>query len=177
MKLKGKPRETIRVELGHGVTATFAFLTRKDLNEIGAEALGHRWDADAKVVRREFDNMLNLRESLRRGIPSVSGLTPDAVLALGDIPEHVELDVELAEDGTVQWDHDRVVYAETISIDDPTESNPTRKTTRTLQYTLPMYLYSYGPKTGLAGKFDEVQARWAEAHAEAEKKSMTTSAG
>lgn len=174
MKIKGKPRETLEVNLGHGVIATVAYLTRKDASEINNQAFGQRWDAEAGKVVPEFDTMSNLQERMRRGVPAVSGLTVEALLALAEVPPHVELDAEVGEGDVVAWDHDRIVYSETVSVDDPTEKNPSRKATKTLRYTLPMYLYSYGPRDGFAARFEEVQVQWRTLHAEREKKSLRT---
>lgn len=177
-KIKGRQRQTIEVELIEGVTATVAYLTRKDHAEIFSQAYHNRWDRDANEgkggIVQEFDYETNLREKLRRQVPAVTGLTADALLEIAELPPHVELDVEEA-DGCVVWDHDRIAYSETIEIDAPTEKEPNRKRSKTVSYTLPAYLYTYAPQASFAARVDGVQSEFQRLRAESEKKSSKTS--
>jgi len=182
MKIQGKPRETIEVEIAAGVTATVAHLTRKDQSEIFSGAYGQRWDASANGgkggIVPEFDTERNLRERLRRQLVALRGLTPELLLEIAEVPPHVELDVpELDADGCIPISHDHIAYRETIEIDDPTEKDPGRKRSKTLAYTLPAYLYSYAPAEAFARKLDAVQDEFRKLKAEAEKKSSATSEG
>lgn len=178
-KLTGKPRETIKVELAEGVTATVAYLTRKDQNDIAQHLYRKRWDAEANdgkggvVLDQDFES--HTRERLRRLVPTVGGLTWGALEALAEVPEGVDLDVPESEEGAPLWSHDDVVFRETIQIDAPTEKEPNRKRPKTIAYTLPAYLYSYAPREAFAAKIDGVQDEFHRLKSEAEKKSSTTS--
>lgn len=178
-KIQGKPRETIKVELMEGVTATVAYLNRKDTNDIAQHLYRKRWDADANdgkggvVLEQDFE--AHAREKLRRLVPSIEGLTWDALEQIAEVPEGVDLDVAENEDGTPAWSHDHIVYRETVQIDAPTEREPERKRPKTISYTLPAYLYSYAPHDAFAKKIDGVQDEFHRLKAEAEKKSSTTS--
>jgi hypothetical protein len=179
MKLKAQPRETIEVTLAEGCVATVARITRKETSDIFVRALRRTWDAEANDgkggIVSDTDGQAILQERLRIGVPSVRGLTVDAVLSLAELPEGVELDVaDPDENGCLAWDHDRIVYAETITIDDPSAKDPNRKKAIQRSYTLPMYLYTYGPVAGFGAQFEEVQREFARLKAEAEKKSSTT---
>jgi hypothetical protein len=178
MKLKGKQRETINLELSPGVTATVAYLTRKDQSEIFTRAYRNSWEAEANEgkggIVQEFDYAANLQEKLRRQVPAVSGLTAEGLLELAEVPPHVELDVEIVDDCVV-WDHDRIAYSETLEVDAPTASQPNRKKTKVIPYTLPAYIYTYAPQDVFARKVDGVQDEFRRLKAEAEKKSSTTS--
>lgn len=190
MKLRGKPRETAAIELASGevdgkpyrIEATVAYLTRKDQTEILNAAAGYRWDPDVSngkgglgAVVTDFELDKQLCEKLRRQVPSVTGLTVDALLAVAELPPHVEIDVEVSESGEVAWDHDRIVFTESHEFDSPTPKKPNRKRTKTASYTLPAFLYTYAPPSFLAEKLDQVQADFQRAKAEAEKKSDETS--
>lgn len=181
MKIPGKPRETIELEIAPGVTATVAHLTRKDQSEIFSGAYGQRWDAAANAgkggIVPEFDTERNLRERLRRQLVALRGLTPERLLEIAEVPPHVELDVPELVDDCIPLDHDHIAYRETIEIDDPTEKDPSRKRSKTLAYTLPAYLYSYAPVEAFARKLDSVQDEFRRLKAEAEKKSSQTSEG
>lgn len=181
MQIKGKPRETIEVEIAPGVTATVAYLTRKDHSEIAPPLYRHRWEAEANGGKGgpvpDPDYEAHQRQKLRRMIPAMRGLTPEALVEIAEIPEHVTLDVpDLDADGCIPWSHDHIVYRETIEADAPTAKDPTRKQSKTLSYTLPAYLYSYAPADAFARKIDGVQDEFRRLKAEAEKKSSTTSA-
>lgn len=181
-KIKGRQRQTIEVEITEGVTATVAYLTRKDLNEIATPLYKQRWDAEARdgkggpVPDPDYEG--HQREKLRRLVPALRGLTPDRLVELAEIPEHVELDVpDLDADGCIPWSHDHVVYRETIEADAPTAKDPQRKRSKVIAYTLPAYLYAYAPAEAFAAKIDAVQSEFRALKAEAEKKSSTTSGG
>lgn len=195
MKLKGKPRETLEITLAEGevdgepykVTATVAHLSRKDLKEVYEQSVGLRWDPEAPSPsgRRgekgagvpDFDLGKNLRETLRRQVPAVSGLTPAALLALGDVPPHVELEVEVGADGFVVWDHDRIAYREETEVPAPVPGRPDRKIPRVTEYTLASYLYAFAPTERFQDVLAEAQASFQRLRDEAEKKSAETSGG
>lgn len=179
MKLSSPKRETIELTLAPGCVATVAYVTRKESSDIYVKALSRKWDAEANDgkggVVAETDHMVILGERLRIGMPSVAGLTPDVVLSLAELPDGVELDIgDLDANGCVAWDHERIVYAETINLDDPTAKDPNRKRSIHRSYTLPMYLYTYGKRDGLSAQFEQVQGEFAELRAKLEKKSSTT---
>ena len=184
MKLRSPKRETVELALAPECVATIAYITRKELSDIGFASLSaaRKWDKDANdgkggvVVDRDCLELVIMRERLRAGIPSVSGLTPDVVLSLAELPtDGTELDVgDLDADGCVVWDHERIVYAETLNLSDPTEKDPNRKKVIHRSYTLPMYLYAYGKRDGLSAQFEQVQQEFAKLLAEAEKKRSKT---
>ncbi len=169
-RLEATKRPTIELELAPGCMAEVAFVTRKESSDILTRAIRRRWDAEANDGRGgivpEVDQMLVLRERLRIGAPSVSGLTDEVLLSLAELPDGASLD--LAEPDP--WDHSHVVFRETIQVDDPTPREPHRKRSVEREFTLPMYLHVYGARDGFGARFEQAQQEFAKLLAEAEKK-------
>lgn len=195
MKVPGKQRETIELVLWeesvedgsdrtpHKVVATIADLTPKDVHEIGKRSRRLTWDKslnDGKggaVVDQHHVFLTIMRETLRIQVPSVRGLTVEALQEIANHPPHVDLDVpELDEHGFIPWDHDAIVFAEEEIEADPIEADPNRVKRIRYEYSLPMFLVRYAPKQNFKDKIDEVQREMKRLRAEVEKKSSRTSA-